>query len=555
MIPVEADLVIVDWSGLVHGIWHRVEGRIDQVKRAVAGDLLELLREPNEREDGYPAPRVVLALDAGLGTHRDELTKHLDARQRYKANREQKPRDFWPTYDSFQTLIDALQIPTLAPADFAPQTWEADDAAASACKLARAAGLSVLLVTRDKDWRQLVTDEAPAVRWWSKMDELLLEEAGVIEKHGVPPHLLGEWLALVGDSGDNVPGVEGLGPKKVVELIKGFASVDVMLETEPLGAAQLNTMAHELEQLRRARAKVARSFGDTKQLDLDITGKARELALWKSHGVVHVQREAAELSRKLVALRDDCPIELDLDAAIVGGWNVREVERALQQLGAGWLTRQVEPRPKRLRGKARRRHGSHQDDDDARPSGDRGSDPHVAEEQATHERRRPDDVRGAERGDRRGGADRGGRGREDRAQAGGGLSDGRQEDLAAGGGTDRGRGAELDLVGGERRDGGRHDRGDRGAGAMGGEALREGRDDRDPGGRGGRDPVLTCSYSACATDPLHVRARELVAAIATTADAPRAIAEIRRLGMTEGWAEEHAQLAIARWRELEENAA
>jgi hypothetical protein len=68
---------------------------------------------------------------------------------------------------------------------------EAEDAAATAVGLARTAGPSVLLLSRDKDWRQTVTDESPPVLWWSPFDRKLLDRAGIIEEHGVPPELLG----------------------------------------------------------------------------------------------------------------------------------------------------------------------------------------------------------------------------------------------------------------------------------------------------------------------------------------------------------------------------
>jgi DNA polymerase-1 len=130
-------------------------------------------------------------------------------------------------------IVDALQIPTLAPASFQPQTWEADAAAATAVRLARMAGLSVLLLSRDKDWRQNVTDEDPPVRWWSQLDRKLLDRAGFITEHGVPPELLGAWLALVGDASDNVPGVEGIGPAAATVLLPTWPGVDKLLAERP----------------------------------------------------------------------------------------------------------------------------------------------------------------------------------------------------------------------------------------------------------------------------------------------------------------------------------
>lgn len=344
MIPVEADLLIVDWSGIVHGAWHEA-GPEGLIKR-VAGELLDLLASP-QGDEGFDVPRLVLAVDAGLPTHRHALTAALDAPKRYKANRTKKPREFWPMVDRLTELVDALRIPTLAPEGFAPQTWEADDAAATTCRLARAAGLSVLLASRDKDWRINVTDEAPAVRWWSALDKKLLDEAGVIEAHGVPPALLADWLALDGDSSDNIPGCAGIGKDKAPKLLKAWPGVAALLAEAPVTAAQLADMTKGVERLRRERDKVKKAFGDASKLAADADAAAASRDLWAWLAVVHAHRADVELSRKLVELRTDVPIVFDADEALVGGWDVREVRAVLDRLGCGWLGNRVERRPKR----------------------------------------------------------------------------------------------------------------------------------------------------------------------------------------------------------------
>ena len=352
MIAAEADLVIVDWSGIVHGAWHE-RGPEGMLGRA-AGELFELLAPPRDG-DGFEAVRLVLATDAGLPTHRHLLTAELEAPKRYKANRTRKPREFWPMVERLDELVLALRIPTLAPEGFAPQTWEADDSAATACRLARAAGLSVLLVSRDKDWRQNVTDTAPAVRWWSAVDRKLLDVAGVIGEHGVPPELLADWLALVGDSSDNVPGVEGIGEDKATSLLKAWPSVAAMLAEAPASAEQIADMTKGVERLRRERDKMKKTFGDATKLAADADAAASARDLWKWLGVAHAHRASAELSRKLVELRTDAPIAFDPAEALVGGWDVREVREVLQRLGCGWLGKGLAPRPKRAPASERRR--------------------------------------------------------------------------------------------------------------------------------------------------------------------------------------------------------
>lgn len=335
-------LVILDWSGWVHASWHRVgpEGLL----RDVASDLLQLLAEPSP-------PRLVRAVDSRGPTHRHAMTEHLDPQARYKANRGPKPWDFYALAGRLDALVDELQIPTLWPANFGEQTWEADDAAATACARARAraAGLPVVLLSRDKDWRQLVTDDAPRVQWWDGRDKVL-DRAGVIEAHGVPPELLGDWLALVGDTSDNIPGVAGLGPKGATTLLKAWPGVAALLAEQPLGAEQLAAMAAELKTIRRSRDKARKAFEDASAFEAEAARLAFALDTWKLLAQAHAQRPAVELSRRLVELRADCPIELDLDAARVGGWSVDRVRRVLQDLGIGYLGRDLVARKKTTNG-------------------------------------------------------------------------------------------------------------------------------------------------------------------------------------------------------------
>jgi hypothetical protein len=90
-----------------------------------------------------------------------------------------------------------------------------------------------------------------------------------------------------------------------------------------------------------------RAFGDAGQLTADADRQARAPALWTALVRVHEHRAEVELSTKLVTLRTDCPIVLDLDEALVDGWDVREVRGVLDRLGCGWPGRELEPMPKR----------------------------------------------------------------------------------------------------------------------------------------------------------------------------------------------------------------
>jgi 5'-3' exonuclease len=107
--------------------------------------------------------------------------------------------------------------------------YEADDIIATAVPLALAAGLDVMIASSDKDLLQLVVDadgERPGVRCMSLATGQVFDEKAVAEKFGVPPQMMGDLLALMGDKSDNIPGVEGVGVKTAADLLRQFGSFD-----------------------------------------------------------------------------------------------------------------------------------------------------------------------------------------------------------------------------------------------------------------------------------------------------------------------------------------
>jgi hypothetical protein len=129
-------------------------------------------------------------------------------------------------------------------------------------------------------------------------------------------------------------------------LLRAWPGIDKLLAEVPPFADAIAAMAAGLVKTTRERDKVKRAWGDASGLIADADREADELALWTVLALVHEHRADVELSAKLVTLRTDCPIIFDLDDALVGGWEVREVRRVLDWLGCRWLGREVEPRPK-----------------------------------------------------------------------------------------------------------------------------------------------------------------------------------------------------------------
>ncbi|MCX4245700.1 DNA polymerase I [Paraliomyxa miuraensis] len=155
----------------------------------------------------------------------------------YKANRPPAPEELRPQFPLVRKAVDALSIPRIEDPGF-----EADDVIASYARAAQAAGMRVIIVSSDKDLMQLCDAGVagdpseggrPPIYLYDTMKGKLVGPAEVVEKFGVPPALLGDLLALTGDSSDNVPGVPGIGPKTAAELLHEHGSLEGVLAAAP----------------------------------------------------------------------------------------------------------------------------------------------------------------------------------------------------------------------------------------------------------------------------------------------------------------------------------
>ena len=136
----------------------------------------------------------------------------------YKANRPPMPDDLVPQIPYIHKIVDAYNILTMEHED-----KEADDLIAAAVRCLAGAGCRVVIVSGDKDLLQLV---AKNVTLWDPMNDKLMDEEKVLEKYGVRPVQLLDYLALTGDSADNIPGVPGIGPKTAQKLISAYGSLE-----------------------------------------------------------------------------------------------------------------------------------------------------------------------------------------------------------------------------------------------------------------------------------------------------------------------------------------
>ena len=158
---------------------------------------------------------VALVFDAGRETFRNELYSE------YKANREECPEDLVPQMPYFRDLGKALGFPIME-----LPGYEADDVIGTLAARLEDLNCEVVIVSGDKDLTQLVNDETTI---WDTMRDVRYGPQEVKEKFGVPPEKIVDFLGLTGDSSDNIPGLQGVGPKTAVQLIEKYGDVESII--------------------------------------------------------------------------------------------------------------------------------------------------------------------------------------------------------------------------------------------------------------------------------------------------------------------------------------
>ncbi|MCH8941543.1 MAG: DNA polymerase I [Bacteroidetes bacterium] len=179
---------------------------------AVYGFITQLLKVIEEQKPDY----IAVAFDSKEKTFRHDIYEN------YKASREKMPDDMIPQIDRIKNIIEALNIPL-----YILPKYEADDIIGTAVKLAEKKGLKSYVITPDKDYNQMITKNTFIVRSnKSSNDITIYDEKKMLEEFGFSPKQMIDYLALVGDSSDDIPGVAGIGPKGATELIKKFGTIE-----------------------------------------------------------------------------------------------------------------------------------------------------------------------------------------------------------------------------------------------------------------------------------------------------------------------------------------
>ncbi|MGD8548203.1 MAG: DNA polymerase I [Desulfobacterales bacterium] len=208
-------LYLIDGTAYIYRAYHAIRSLTNSnglPTNAAFGFTRILIKLIEDRSPEY----VVMFFDAKGPTFRHKIYKE------YKANRPPMPEDLSVQIPHIKKITQGFNIPVME-----MQGFEADDLIGTFRLRAEQAGFSVVMVTGDKDFVQLVTDNAII---WDPMKEKTIDIKAVRQSYGVEPGQMVDVMGLSGDSSDNIPGVPGIGPKTALTLIKTFGSMDRLYE-------------------------------------------------------------------------------------------------------------------------------------------------------------------------------------------------------------------------------------------------------------------------------------------------------------------------------------
>jgi DNA polymerase-1 len=230
-------LILVDGSSYLYRAYHALPP-LTNSKGVPTGAVKGVINMMRRLQKDYPQSTLVVVFDAKGKTFRDDI--YAD----YKAHRPPMPDDLRVQIEPIHNIIKAMGLPMLI-----IDGVEADDVIGTLAVQATAAEQPVVISTGDKDIAQLVNEHITMI---NTMNNSMLDRAGVIEKFGIPPELIIDYLALLGDKSDNIPGVPGVGEKTALGLLQGIGGLDDIYarldEVAGLAFRGAKTMSPKLEE-------------------------------------------------------------------------------------------------------------------------------------------------------------------------------------------------------------------------------------------------------------------------------------------------------------------
>ena len=221
-----------------------------------------------------------------VGFDSKEKTFRHERFEAYKATRSAMPEDMIPQIHRIKEIIEALNLPV-----FILPGYEADDIIGTAVKKAESLGYDSFMITPDKDYIQLITNNVKLVKPGKSADEIdIFTKEKVFETLGFAPDRMIDYLSLIGDSSDNIPGVKGIGPKAAPLLLQQYSSLEDLYE--------------HIDEVEPASVK-----------NKLIAGK-----------------ENAFLSKELATIMTDVPIEIDFQKTVIGKPDIEKIKSIFEEL-------------------------------------------------------------------------------------------------------------------------------------------------------------------------------------------------------------------------------
>ena len=230
-----APAILVDGSSYLFRAYHALPPLVNS-KGQPTGAIKGVINMIRKLERDYPESKLIIVFDAKGKNFRHDLYPE------YKANRPPMPDDLHCQIAPIHNIIEAMGLPLLIVPDV-----EADDVIGALAHQATESKTDVIISTGDKDMAQLVTEHVTLI---NTMTDVVMDHQGVIDKFGVRPDQIIDYLALVGDSVDNIPGVPKCGPKTAVKWLGLYDSLDgVMANADQIGGKIGENLRNSLELL------------------------------------------------------------------------------------------------------------------------------------------------------------------------------------------------------------------------------------------------------------------------------------------------------------------
>lgn len=275
MTKIRKKIYLVDGSNYVFRAYYAISP-LSNSKGLPTNALYGFIRMISKLIKEESPEKLAIFFDTKEPTFRNEL--YVD----YKANRSEPPEDLVPQFEYFPAIVETMGIKL-----FTNPGFEADDVIGTVAMQAEKDGYDVVIVTGDKDFMQLVGDHISLL---DTMKERTIDRDAVKKRFGVPPEKVIDVMSLLGDSSDNIPGVPGIGEKSASKLINQFESLDNLLDN--------------IEKVANTRARNALKMGI----------------------------DNAYLSRKLVTIKLDVPLEYSWDEFDISGPNPDKLKELFSEL-------------------------------------------------------------------------------------------------------------------------------------------------------------------------------------------------------------------------------